>query len=239
MMLLLLKLLTAHVLGDFVLQPSSWVKDKKKKKIASIYLYFHIAVHALALLVLLQFDTTYWQIVVLIVISHFIIDALKISLKTPLNSRQLFFIDQLLHLLVIVSAAFLATDVNFQFNDLWSSEQLLLLFCVLCLTSVCGIVMKIIMSTWSKELNEKGDSLSQAGKYIGILERLFVFSFIILNQWAAIGFLITAKSVFRFGDLSKAKDRKLTEYVLIGTLVSFGLAILIGLGYIYVRTIIV
>ena len=239
MIVLLLKLLIAHVLGDFVLQPSSWVKHKKKKKLASIYLYAHIAVHALALLVLLQFDTTYWKILLLIVISHFIIDTLKVSLKTPLNSRQLFFLDQILHLTMIFLAVILFTEININLSDLFSNQLLLLLlFCILCLTSVCGIIMKVFMSTWSKELDQKGQSLHKAGKYIGILERLFVFTFIVLNQWAAIGFLITAKSVFRFGDLSKAKDRKLTEYVLIGTLVSFGLAIIIGIGFTYVSRII-
>lgn len=83
-----------------------------------------------------------------------------------------------------------------------------------------------------EEINTN-DSLEQAGKYIGILERLFVFGFIVLNQWQAIGFLIAAKSVFRFNDLSNAKDRKLTEYVLIGTLLSFALAIFTGLTYNY------
>ncbi len=47
------------------------------------------------------------------------------------------------------------------------------------------------------------------------------------------GFLIAAKSIFRFGDLSKAKDRKLTEYILIGTLLSFGIAIACGVAYNY------
>jgi hypothetical protein len=89
--------------------------------------------------------------------------------------------------------------------------------------------MKLIMNRWKIEKEDSNDSLVQAGKYIGILERLFVFGFILLNQWQAIGWLIAAKSVFRFGDLSRAKDRKLTEYILIGTLLSFGLAILIGL----------
>jgi len=42
--------------------------------------------------------------------------------------------------------------------------------------------------------------------------------------------LIAAKSIFRFSDLSRSKDRKLTEYVLIGTLLSYGLAIMIALG---------
>ena len=71
--------------------------------------------------------------------------------------------------------------------------------------------------------------MQNAGNYIGILERLFIFSFIITGHFEAIGFLLAAKSIFRFGDLKEAKDRKLTEYVLIGTLLSFGIALLVGL----------
>lgn len=67
------------------------------------------------------------------------------------------------------------------------------------------------------------------GKYIGILERLFVFIFVVTNHWEAIGFLLAAKSIFRFGDLRDSKDIQLTEYVLIGTLISFGLALLSGM----------
>jgi len=92
--------------------------------------------------------------------------------------------------------------------------------------------MKTIISKWKPE--EKGkESLENAGAYIGMLERLFIFGFIILNYWEGIGFLLAAKSVFRFGDLSNAKDRTLTEYILIGTLLSFGLAIIISLGFKY------
>ena len=43
------------------------------------------------------------------------------------------------------------------------------------------------------------------------------------------GLLIAAKSVFRFNDLKESNNRKWTEYILIGTLLSFGLAILTGL----------
>ncbi|MGB6037763.1 MAG: DUF3307 domain-containing protein, partial [Cryomorphaceae bacterium] len=92
-----------------------------------------------------------------------------------------------------------------------------------------------LMSRWIVTEDEENQSLPAAGKYIGMLERLFIFAFVVLNQWSAIGFLITAKSVFRFGDLSRAKDRKLTEYILIGTLLSFGLAILTGLVYQYLN----
>ena len=55
MIVLLLKLLLAHVIGDFVLQPKKWVKQKNKKKHKSKYLYFHVLIHALALIILLKF----------------------------------------------------------------------------------------------------------------------------------------------------------------------------------------
>lgn len=40
--LVLLKLIFAHILIDYFLQPSSWVKDKEEKKIKSKKLIFHI-----------------------------------------------------------------------------------------------------------------------------------------------------------------------------------------------------
>ncbi|WNW02251.1 hypothetical protein RRF68_02180 [Tenacibaculum sp. HL-MS23] len=98
---------------------------------------------------------------------------------------------------------------------------------------VASIIIQTIISQWSpeKEFKKEDDSLAKAGKYIGILERLLIFTFIVIGQWAGVGFLLAAKSIFRFGDLTSAKDRKLTEYILIGTLLSFGLAILTGLVY--------
>lgn len=102
------------------------------------------------------------------------------------------------------------------------------------ITSVSAIIIKVFITQWSPESKKENDaSLAKAGRYIGILERLFVFIFVATNHWEAIGFLLAAKSVFRFGDLTSSKDRKLTEYILIGTLLSFGLAILIGVLYSY------
>jgi hypothetical protein len=43
-----------------------------------------------------------------------------------------------------------------------------------------------------------------------------------------IGYLLAAKSIFRFGDLTNSKEKKLTEYILIGTFLSFAIAVLIG-----------
>ncbi|MCB0689978.1 MAG: hypothetical protein KDC53_25740, partial [Saprospiraceae bacterium] len=113
------------------------------------------------------------------------------------------------------------------------SQLLLILLALTLLTIVSALMIRMIISIWSPQTNDSDDeSLAKAGYFIGILERLFVFAFIVTNHWEAVGFLLAAKSVFRFGDLKESKDRKLTEYILIGTLLSFGMAILTGILYV-------
>lgn len=150
------------------------------------------------------------------------------------NNRLLFGLDQLAHLLIIALVVKIYMPYDFNFETFFGAKTLLLITALLCITKVSSIFMKTIISKWDLKEYTEESSLQHAGAYIGILERLFVFAFIITNHWEGVGFLIAAKSVFRFGDLSKAKDRKLTEYILIGTLLSFGLAIIFGLGYEYV-----
>ncbi|MEQ9307547.1 MAG: DUF3307 domain-containing protein [Marinoscillum sp.] len=229
MTLLFLKLLLAHIIGDFVAQPKSWVKDKDKKRHRSTYLYLHILVHLGALLLILAPDIQSFSLGVLVILaSHLIIDLIKVSLNKKADSRWLFIGDQLLHILVLIGVASFYQETEWSFVKLYSTEVILLLIALFSLTSVSSVIMRVLTSRWKFKENK---SLKGAGTYIGILVRLFVFTFMYYNQWEAIGFLITAKSVFRFGDLSKAKDRKLTEYILIGTLLSFALAIAIGLFY--------
>jgi len=236
MMLLALKLLLAHFIGDFVLQPGHWVEDKLEKKGRSKYLYVHMGVHLLALLILLQFK--HIGVIAVIVVTHFLIDLGKLALTNPKNYRWLFVVDQLLHLFVLGSVLYWLSPFQIDLDFLWSEKNLLLVTFLVFVTYVSGILMRMLLAPYIDEVAKddptgEGGSLKNAGTYIGMLERLFVFGFILMQQWAAIGLLIAAKSVFRFGDLNKGKNRKLTEYVLIGTLLSFGLAILSGLFYGY------
>ncbi|MFT6996943.1 MAG: hypothetical protein ACJAQ4_000688 [Cryomorphaceae bacterium] len=227
MSLIFIKMLLAHILGDFVFQPKKWVEDKLERRHKSKYLYFHILIHLVALLVIFRFDFEYWLVFLVVPISHFAIDLIKLNLHEKVNARWLFIFDQLAHLLVIVGLAAYYFPASIS-GELLSELHLFLLLCVLVLTFAGSVFIQVLMSRWIVAEDKDDQSLPAAGKYIGMLERLFIFTLVILNQWSAIGFLITAKSVFRFGDLSRAKDRKLTEYILIGTLLSFGLAILIG-----------
>ena len=236
MMILALKLILAHFIGDFVLQPAHWVEDKLEKKGRSKYLYFHIGVHLLALLIILQFQ--HILPILVIVVTHFLIDLGKLSLTNAKNYRWLFVLDQVLHLLVLGAVLYWIEPFPLDFSNLLTENTLLLITFLVFVTYVSGIIMRMLLAPYIDEIakndvSEEGGSLKNAGSYIGMLERLFVFGFILMQQWAAIGLLIAAKSVFRFGDLNKGKNRKLTEYVLIGTLLSFGLAILSGTFYMY------
>ncbi|WP_025739422.1 DUF3307 domain-containing protein [Aquimarina pacifica] len=236
MITLALKLLLSHLMGDFLFQPTSWVQDKEQKKHKSVYLYIHIAIHTVLLLVILLFNMTYWVGILITIISHFIIDLLKTTLNQTFNKRVLFFADQILHLLII--ALVVGYYHPYKVEILFLQHPIVLLFIVsiISTTIVTSVLMKTIISRW--DIQDDSDSLEMAGAYIGMLERTFVFIFIISNHWEGIGFLLAAKSVFRYGDLSKTKDRKLTEYILIGTLISFGFAILIGIGYTYISELI-
>ena len=238
MIALTIKLILAHFIGDFLLQPQKWVKHKETHKHKSKFLYWHLLVHFGALILVLKADFSFWLGILIIIVSHYVIDVIKLHLKSKLNNRLLFGLDQFAHLLVIAIVVSIYEPYEFNINMLYAPKFLLLITSLLGVTVVSSILMKTIISKWYLKEDTDEESLENAGSYIGMLERLFVFAFIVTQHWEGIGFLIAAKSVFRFGDLSKAKDRKLTEYILIGTLLSFGLAILFGISYEYVLSLI-
>jgi hypothetical protein len=236
-MIVLLKLLIAHLTGDFLLQPGKWVKAKEAKKLGAWQLYVHSLLHGL-LFLLLMWDINFWMWALLVAFVHLIIDSFKLLVQKNNTKRVLFFIDQLLHLISIYAIWLWYEGKYFSFSFLKNTNLLLLITLIIFLTKPVSFAVKIFISKWTPDTIAGDDavSLQSAGQYIGILERLLVFVFMITNEWQAVGFLLAAKSVFRFGNLQEAKDRKLTEYILIGTLLSFGIAILTGMGYQYIKT---
>lgn len=89
--------------------------------------------------------------------------------------------------------------------------------------------MQTFTGRWDAELGDRTDNLPGAGMWIGIIERLLVLVFVLIGAIEAVGFLLAAKSGFRFGDLRDGTDRKRTEYVLVGTLLSFAIAFVAAL----------
>jgi len=90
-----------------------------------------------------------------------------------------------------------------------------------------SIIVKRICKPFHFEEKIQLSSVPQAGKYIGIFERLLILTLVLIDQYGVIGFVLAAKSVARFEGL---KDQRFAEYYLIGTLVSTSIALVGGLG---------
>jgi hypothetical protein len=236
-MILLIQFFLAHILGDFFLQWHTMVRDKELHKLRSPYLYLHALIHG-ALLLLLTGGLCYWPQALLIAVLHLLTDWLKAAMQQNnlMSRRRWFFIDQLLHIVVLLGVWAYTENIGISFA--WIQDQQLLTYATafLFLTLPTSFIIKSIISKWIPELpagsndNQTAarESLIDAGQLIGIIERLLAWTFIVAGKWEGVGFLLTAKSVFRFGELNTAKEKKLTEYVLIGTLLSFGIAVLTG-----------
>jgi len=235
--IVLVKLILAHLIGDFVLQPKSWVEEKEMKRIKSPKLYLHGLIHG-ALVWLFLWDLRFWMLALIMAAVHIIIDVAKSYQQNKRYKTRWFLIDQLLHLLTILALWYLFFNQEIAYTYFFTNPGFwIYLTAVIFLTVVCGIVIQNILGNWEDNIEPvKEKSLPNAGKYIGILERLLVFIFVVSGHWEAIGFLVAAKSVFRFGDLKDSRDRKLTEYILIGTLLSFGIAIVTGVIVVAITT---
>ena len=235
MLISLFKMILAHLLGDFVLQPKSWVE---KRKTSILYLAYHLAVHTgLLLLFFINDLPAQWENILFLIAAHLAIDSLKIGVESrwKINPILIFTADQVLHFISIFAVYFYAEQSNFfAFISNFPIEQFLIIVIAIVLAVfVAPIVIRVFFSKWNNEAEfniKRKESLFDAGTLIGILERLFIIGFILIDLYEGIGFLLAAKSIFRFGDLSNAKDTKFTEYVLIGTLLSFGFGTLIGLS---------
>lgn len=232
---LLIRLIAAHAISDFILQPSKWVDHRKEKKIKSEYLYIHTLITGLLAWLALGSWAPIW-IPFVIALSHYAIDLIKSYIKK--ENVALFFFDQGLHIIIIIVCWFiytkqfhtLSTNLVFQFSN---TKNWLMLTAYILVTVPASVMVTKLTEHWSNALNgdqnENDDSLKDGGKWIGIIERILVLAFTLAGKFEAIGFLLAAKSVFRFGDLNNPGDRMRTEYILIGTLLSFSISVLTGL----------
>ncbi|MBR3492809.1 MAG: DUF3307 domain-containing protein [Bacteroidales bacterium] len=223
--LLILQLL-AHLVSDFYLQTEKSCKSKADNAFKSRHLYIH-ALITFACAWLFSLNVGYWWAALLIAVLHLVIDGLKSVCK---NLKGAFFIDQLLHLAVIVAAVMLFNKVSTIALPTWLPETKVLMWIVafvFCLRPANFFIQNIFKDAKiSIPDGGKEDNLPNAGHVIGNVERMLTLVFVMLGQYEAIGFLLAAKSLLRFRETDTVKS----EYVLVGTLLSFGIAILLGVA---------
>lgn len=237
--LLLVTLIIGHLVSDFFLQPMSWVNDRNTHHFKAKKLYLHVLVHGVVSAVILAlWEYSYgWQqlsTVLLstaaIMLSHYLIDIAKSYSNKGVVP---FLLDQIAHIAVIIALCIYITDnqsLIAYVSALATNPKMLWVVCgYLIILSPSAVFIRMMLERLTANFSSEG-SLPLAGQSIGMIERVLMLSFILLDQFAGLGFLLAAKSVFRFGDLSASKDKKLTEYVMLGTLLSVSVTLFVGLG---------
>jgi hypothetical protein len=235
---LLLLLLTAHFIGDFYLQPAKWIACRNNNHMKSMGMWKHFLVHsALNTAVLLLSDLSVLQAIIaigLISVSHPLTDYWKSNRK---NNLSYFLLDQLIHILIIslvwaYYSGFTLEQLAVFIGDFFTAKNVLIAISYLLVCKPASVIISLALKKHTDSLikdNENQDTgLVSAGAWIGYIERCLAISFIFMGQFAGIGFLVATKTIFRFGDLTKNKDMKLTEYMMLGTLLSYAIALLVG-----------
>ena len=221
----LIKLILAHLLTDFVFQPGSWIESRNKKHFQSAYLYLHGLITAVVALLLIGFH--YWWVALIILATHILIDGWK-SYR-PIQTKY-FLIDQCLHLIVILVCWYFIflnkEDLIAAWDIINTPKTLVGITAYVFVSFPAGILIGQLTKKWREQIAD-APALGNAGKWIGIIERIVILTLVFNHQYEAIGLLIAAKSLLRFSEANRPEIK--TEYLLIGTLISITIAILTGL----------
>lgn len=230
---LLICLGAAHTITDFCLSPGHTARNKPG---ASVLLLR--ALMAAATSYLLCGAWTTWMIPLGVFAGHALVDVLKG--RWPRGGAASFLLDQLGHAATVL---IVAVVVARQGVALYGVDQLgaMYLKVLIVVTGVIlavfasGVLIGLAVEPLLAELRKSQDQLSpeergfeHGGRYIGWLERALSFVFVISGQPSSIGFLIAAKSIFRFGELKEQRHRMEAEYIIIGTMMSVGHGLLVA-----------
>ena len=213
---MLFLIMAAHLIGDFLLQPD-WLAEQKKSK--AWYLLLHAAFHgALAYIVFQAWGC--WQLPCLVFVVHALIDTIK---KRAPDTAVAFVTDQAAHLAALSGIVWLLRTLIGPLAFAGIGYPIIVAAggfaaTVLGAGFFIGKFMKRLIECSGLELG----GLQNGGRWIGQLERALIFAFVLVGYLEGIGFLVAAKSILRF---KESEEQKMAEYVLIGTLMSFALAI--------------
>ncbi len=226
-----LSLLAAHMLGDYVLQTNRMALGKRRVSI----LMLHALTHG-ALVYLLAGRWGAWSVPLVVALTHAAIDRLKAGMARP--GALALVLDQAAHVVVMGALAFwidAARDHSY-----WAvvispeiARAWVMISGAILTIRVGGVFIGMWVQPYLREIEQARGAvaiaplsrgLTRGGGTIGQWERALIFLMVGVGQPGGIGFLIAAKSIFRFGELKDKENRMEAEYITIGTLMSFGWA---------------
>lgn len=227
----LLRLIVAHMIADFLFQRDSWAGQRFGGKKIPGWLCAHGAFAGMLAYIFVGFWHALWLPLV-IFISHVLRDGLKSKGDDTVRS---FLFDQSGHLIIILGCWILLIHgnisgiVTFLVSRTANVKFWAVILSYIVVIWPAGVWIGRITKPWREEIREMASQgLEKAGLWIGRLERFLILTFVLLGHFEAIGFLIAAKSILRFGEIRTPNCRKEAEYILIGTMISFVIAIILG-----------
>jgi hypothetical protein len=232
-------LLLGHVLGDFYLQ---WDKlaEQKRKNIGWLFLHgaIYTACIAASLLIGVGCDPGFIPALLFAGVSHLAVDYVKV--KGYFKCKP-FITDQIIHFALLLLVWFwwgrsmTVKDIIIFRPVSFPDDWLEVILGMLILWKPIGLLISS-KEIWDFNKNNELNKEAQkgAGKMTGYLERTIVYLLLLYGQYSAFTFVIAAKSVLRFPEISGAQEKRaLAEYYLIGTLMSmtsvFVTSVLLGL----------
>jgi hypothetical protein len=229
---ILFRLLLAYISVDLLFQLGFWGALYKKQKWYFRESFIQGLLGGIIVYIFISSWTSVW-----LPISVFFVKLILGEIRGKKKESVLvFFLTLAGHLIsifffwiILVSSS--VREFTDKINFVISNEKLLVLtLAYIIIIWPTGTFIGRITEPWRQELSETlFQGLEKAGLWIGRLERILILTFVLLNRYEAIGFLIAAKSIFRFGEINTSKNRKEAEYILFGTMLSFVIAILIGI----------
>lgn len=223
--------LIGHILGDFYFQSSNLAKEKDTS-FAKLLDHSFLYMFAMFIVSIPVFSSEVIKIAFFLSIAHFIIDLIKISIKNKniFSDLKLYIYDQILHIVIIFILTITClenTDIlyflNFNLENIIKFNMLSMISWILVFLTIArpfSITIKKILRKYDKTIEDSDEKNGHpnAGALIGILERCIILLFLHSNQYSAIGFVLTAKSIARYNKI--AEDQKFGEHYLLGTLLS-------------------
>lgn len=227
MVAVFLKLLTAHLTADFILQSGRMAADK-----GSITTSLrHGAVHFLAYAVVLIPVSAHAGVLLILVMCaaiHATLDFLKAHLSG--DGWRPFLFDQALHVVTLIGFAAVLSHTSWSavrdFVRPLLSEPATWLLVSGYLGVVLGGGILVQKVTAGFPLPDR-PGLANAGRFIGLLERGMILTFLLADSMEAIGLLLTAKALARYPEFKEGRS-EFADYFLIGTLTSVGVAMVAG-----------
>ncbi len=220
----------AYLLSEYFFTPKGWLDINPEKLNWRLLAGHGLIIFSISWVMSLDSGFLLWSvgIALLFVFTDVLTNYLWVRIKGKLSSY--FFVNQLIKIIILFLLSYhyyLYSPINFVLSPPFKVLTVIagFLFCARpANVLIKNIFIAFAISVPAMDINDdENKDLPNAGKLIGTVERWLTLVLILVKQFGVVGLILAAKSILRF------RDNEKNEYVLVGTMLSFGIAILVGI----------